>query len=83
MFHKTGLIGLLEATFACQTFQGCFALLNMLYLLFLTEDKTICKITAGWTGKQIRCLKKAENYNQNSSASNYVIWGFFTRPLSI
>lgn len=55
MLHRTGLIDLLQATFACQTFQGCFALLSVLYFLFLTEHKTNCKITAGWTGKQILC----------------------------
>lgn len=59
MLHKTGLIDLLQAIFACQTLQGCFALLNVLYFLFLAQHKN-CKITAGWTGKQIHCYKEAE-----------------------
>lgn len=55
MLIKTGLNDMLQATFACRFFLGCFALLNVLYFLFLTEHKTNCKITAGWTEKQILC----------------------------
>lgn len=55
MLHRTGLIDLLQATFTCQTLQGFFALLNVLYPLILTEHKTNRKVTAGWTGKQIHC----------------------------
>lgn len=31
MLNKTGLNYLLQATFACQIFQGCFALLNAFF----------------------------------------------------
>lgn len=42
MLHKIGLIDLLQATFACQTFQGCFAILNVFYFLFF--DRTQYKL---------------------------------------
>lgn len=32
MLNKTGLTDLLQATFACQIFQGCFALLIFFFL---------------------------------------------------
>lgn len=69
MLNKTGLSDLLQATFACQIFEGRFAILIILIFLiyFLTEHKTNCKITAGWSGKQILCQGKAECYRQNSS----------------
>lgn len=49
MLNKMGLSDLLQATFACQIFEGCFAVLIILIFLiyFLTEHKTNCKITAG------------------------------------
>jgi len=55
MLNQTGLNDLLQATFSCQIFQGCFALFNVLYFLFLTEQKKNCEITARWTEKQILC----------------------------
>lgn len=47
MLSNTGLSDLLQTTFACQIFQGCFALLKVFYILFLTEHKTNFKIAAG------------------------------------